>query len=82
MGCHDWIPRIRVGKEPSRLGEPDEPGGASPAEPTISNWRAERARVLARSLAQRANLRAEPEPSGGVRSARLARSSLARLAEL
>ena len=40
----------RVGKEPSRLGEPDEPGGASPAKPTISDWRAERVRVLARSL--------------------------------
>ena len=71
----------RVGKEPSRLGEHREPGGASQAEPTISDWRAERARVLARSLAQRANLRAGPEPSGGIGLAWLGRGSVARLAE-
>src|SRR5579859_3636128 len=43
-------------------------GSASRAEPMISDPQAERARVLARSLAQRANQRAKPRASGGVGS--------------
>src|SRR5438034_1392456 len=58
----------RVGIEPSRLAEPSEPAELTRAEPKISEWRADRARGLARSLAHRANERAEPRASGGVRS--------------
>jgi hypothetical protein len=39
----------RVGIEPSRLAEPSEPAELTRAEPKISESRAERARVLARS---------------------------------
>src|SRR5216117_64855 len=58
----------RVGIEPSRLAEPSEPAELTRAEPKISESRAERARGLARSLAHRANERADPRASGGVRS--------------
>src|SRR5205814_9110518 len=49
---------------------PVSPSGLalSRAEPKISESGAERARGLARSLAHRANERAEPRASGGIRS--------------
>src|SRR5579859_744058 len=60
-GC----PHSRVGKEPSQLAEPSEPATASRAEPKISDGRAERAGILARSPAQRANQEPSHEQAEG-----------------